>query len=390
MKKTRGLGFVYQPTWKDKKTGETRTAPIWWACYSISGRRVRESTGTENHADAIKFLKRQNGRASIGLPVGPQLEKLTLDDLLSMVAAEYAANGRKSLGRTKIAGARLRDYFGGVRKAHEITSAEITAYQAYRLDQLWRGRPIKPATVNYEVCVLQHGLTLAERSGKLAKRPYFAMLHVSNARRGFFEREELEAILRHLPEYLRPAILCAYLTGWRMRSELLTRQWRHVDLDNGWLRLEPGEGKTGQGRAFPFSAYPELRDLLLAQRARATEIERERGCIIPWVFFYDDGSPVLNYDYAWHAARLAAGLPGRLVHDLRRTAVRNLERAGVSRSAAMRLTGHATEAVYRRYAIVDSTMLEEAVAKRANWQAGEKQSKAKVTAIIGRRGSEIL
>jgi hypothetical protein len=52
-----------------------------------------------------------------------------------------------------------------------------------------------------------------------------------------------------------------------------------------------------------------------------------------------------------------------LLHDFRRTAVRNLERAGVPRSSAMNMTGHLTEAVYRRYAIVDSTMLKEGGAK---------------------------
>ncbi len=68
---------------------------------------------------------------------------------------------------------------------------------------------------------------------------------------------------------------------------------------------------------------------------------------------------------SWRTARKKAGLPGRLLHDLRRSAVRNLERAGISRSVAMKLTGHKTEAVYRRYAIVSEADLREAGAKLA-------------------------
>ena len=58
-------------------------------------------------------------------------------------------------------------------------------------------------------------------------------------------------------------------------------------------------------------------------------------------------------------------MPGRIPHDFRRTAVRALERAGVSRSAAMAMTGHLTESVYRRYAIADETSLKEAAVKLA-------------------------
>lgn len=56
-----------------------------------------------------------------------------------------------------------------------------------------------------------------------------------------------------------------------------------------------------------------------------------------------------------------AGHPGMLVHDLRRSAVRNMERAGLSRSVAMQLTGHKTEAVHRRYAITSEADLREGV-----------------------------
>jgi transposase-like protein len=56
-------------------------------------------------------------------------------------------------------------------------------------------------------------------------------------------------------------------------------------------------------------------------------------------------------------------VPGRIPRDFRRTAVRNLERPGVSRSAAMKLNGHKTETVYRRYLIVAKNDLREAAPK---------------------------
>src|SRR5271155_3588861 len=70
----------------------------------------------------------------------------------------------------------------------------------------------------------------------------------------------------------------------------------------------------------------------------------------------------------------SAGVPGRIPHDFRRTAVRNLERAGVSRSVAMKLTGHKTEAVYRRYAIVSESDLSEGIAKLAVLHAADKRA----------------
>jgi hypothetical protein len=102
--------------------------------------------------------------------------------------------------------------------------------------------------------------------------------------------------------------------------------------------------------------------LLREQHERTSAIEREQSCIIGPVF-HRNGKPILSYVRAWKAACETSGLTSRLVHDLRRTAVRNLERAGVSRSVAMKLTGHNTEAVYRRYAITSGADLSEGVAK---------------------------
>jgi len=79
--------------------------------------------------------------------------------------------------------------------------------------------------------------------------------------------------------------------------------------------------------------------------------------------FHRDGERIKNLRKAWDTACKAAGCPGRIPHDFRRTAVRNLERAGVPRSAAMAMVGHKTEAIYRRYAIVDTGVLREAATK---------------------------
>lgn len=88
--------------------------------------------------------------------------------------------------------------------------------------------------------------------------------------------------LAQLPEHLRPVATFAYLTGWRIRSEVLPLQWRQVDFDAGTVRLEPGTTEGDDGRLFVMT--PELRACLAAQRAATTALEQALGGVIPWVF----------------------------------------------------------------------------------------------------------
>jgi integrase len=96
--------------------------------------------------------------------------------------------------------------------------------------------------------------------------------------------------------------------------------------------------------------------------------------------FQRDGKPIKTFKRSWITACVAAGfghvikntkgkvikkVADRIPHDFRRTVVRKLEGAGVPRSAAMRLFGHKTESIYRRYAIADESMLLEAGEKLA-------------------------
>ena len=136
----------------------------------------------------------------------------------------------------------------------------------------------------------------------------------------------LEAVRRLLPESLRGLVTVAYITGWRIQSELLPLQWRQVDFAVGTLRLEPGTTKNWEGRGFIMT--PELRATLEAQRAATETLQRKRGLIVPWAF-HRRGQRLAGLRRAWGKACEAAGVPGRIPHDLLRSAVRNLERAGV-------------------------------------------------------------
>ena len=135
---------------------------------------------------------------------------------------------------------------------------------------------------------------------------------------------------------------------------------RQVDFAAGTVRLDPGTTKNGEGRVFPMTA--ELWALLDAQRAYTQAVQQEQGAIIPHVF-HRKGKPIKSFRKVWASACKAAGCVGRIRHDFRRTAVRNLVHAGIPERVAMSMTGHKTRSVFERYNIVSPSDLIEAARK---------------------------
>ena len=261
----------------------------------------------------------------------------------------------------------------GVFESPHVWATEYSDQEAekYALDLLLASDAnASNGEINRELAHLKRMFSLAVQTGKMMFRPHIPLLKENNVRKGFFEREEFEAIKARLPIQMQGIAGFAYVTGWRTPSEILPLEWRQIDLKAGEVRLDPGTTKNDEGRVFPFTK--ELRRVIEGQRRLADQLQREREVITPYVFFYVAGKKAGNrvtesgFNKAWRKARTEAGCPGRIPHDFRRTAVRNLERSGVSRRVAMKLTGHKTEAVYRRYAIVSSTDLRDAVRRLEN------------------------
>ncbi len=378
--KTRGLGRIYQPKYRARVTREVKTSPTFWIQYSYRGVKYRESSHSTRYADATRLLKRRLGEMGRGQLIGPNPEKVTFEDLAAMVLNDYRANGRKSLKRAESAVKHLKEFFG-LARALDVSEDRISAYIRSRQDA-----GAYNATLHYEMAILKKSFSLALHAKKLIHRPDIPSIEVRNTRTGFFEDSEFRAVLGHLPDHLKPIIECAYLTGWRIRSELLPLTWRQVDFERGIVRLEPGSTKNDEGRVFPFTAFPALADLFRRQWDRTMECQVERGVVVPWVF-HRNGRRIKDLRRAWKKACRAAGVPDRIPHDFRRTAVRNLERAGVSRSVAMMLVGHKTEAIYNRYAIVCERDLLEGVKKLSALSTGHSDGqRGRIVPLAARMG----
>jgi integrase len=190
------------------------------------------------------------------------------------------------------------------------------------------------------------------QAGKLTTKPYIPMLEENNARQGFLAHGDFMKLKAKLPAYLQDPIAFLYCSGWRV-SEMKALEWRDVDMAGKIVRLRPELSKNKKGRVLP------LRGELLEIFIRAKE-NRRLDCAR---VFHDKGEPIGDFRKSWRNALKEAKLGHVLVHDLRRTAVRNLIKAGVAEKVAMELSGHKTRAVFDRYSIVNDDDLAEAVDK---------------------------
>ena len=346
---------------------EDQELPVWWLKYYEGGKPKYESSKTTKKQAAEKILRSREHSIDEGVPIDPQKGKVKFDEAVTYLLTDFELQNRKTKDD---ADARitlhLKPVFGDRRLA-SITADEIEAYQVAR-----RKEKASNATINRELALLKRMYRLALVKKKLSHDhvPEISMLEEDNVRQGFFEHAQYVSLLKHLPDTLRPVVTFAYYTGWRIADEVLQLEWRQVDRKAGEVRLDVGETKNKKGRVIYFS--PELKSLF-DERWKKHEELSGLGILCPYVFarpVQPKGKPKTAKPYspsgfkkAWDGARVLAGCPGRIPHDLRRTAVRNMVRAGIPESVAMKISGHQTRSVFERYNITSEGDLRDAARK---------------------------
>jgi integrase len=293
----------------------------YWLAFSHKGKEYRKSAKTDKKREAEGVLSHYLGQCARNEFHGFEDHRLSysVTEMLQDLIADYEQRGVWDIKNAQYRCGRISAYFKD-KPVENLTERDIDLYIK---DRLKAG--IKRTTINRYTQLLGQAMKIAHRKKLIKEIPYIE--HFSekdNVRQGFFERHELEAILSFMPAYWHDVVRFAYCTGWR-KVEVLTLQWRDVQGDT--IRLRPEIAKNKEGRVIVMTGpLEEVAEII--RRRQAARVD-----LIPWVF-HRNGKQLRDYNKSWRKARKLAGLPEKIFHDTRRTAARNLEKAGISRQVS--------------------------------------------------------
>jgi integrase len=242
--------------------------------------------------------------------------------------------------KVRIVKGRLLLVFGD-KMISTITPGMIEEYRAKRRIEPGRqGTPVKIATINRDLALLKHLFSYAIRDGWLERNPVSLVKFdkENNARDRVLSPEEFERLQHESSPHLQAINLMAYQTGMR-RGEILNLTWDRVDLKGALIKLKAEDTKTDEARFVPLTV--DLTALL-------KELYKVRYLHEPHVFLVN-GKSVSSIKTAFNAACRRAKIEGFRFHDFRHTAVTNMRRAGIDHLTIMRITGHKTLEVFKRY-----------------------------------------
>jgi integrase len=331
--------------------------------YYSNGRRIRKATKSDNFEVAEQQLISCLKKVDEGEAPTIARRRLFVSELWPNLEGHYLRNGRKNCLARRWA--HLKPFFGDL-LAVNVSYEVIDRYVDKRLKE-----HASNATVNRELSALKTCFKLALRKQTLRVMPQFpCRLAESKPRSGFVEDADFAKLAANCSGWMRLFLEVAFSLGWR-KAEILGLRVGQVDLLERTIRLDPGTTKNGEGREVVMTSAMCM--LMAEAIARKTRND--------FVFTREDGRHVSNMRSEWQNLCLKAGLgsfvcakcdlpfagekcgecggtkrcySGLIVHDLRRSAARQLRKAGVAESTIMAIGGWRTSSVFRRYCIVNN------------------------------------
>ena len=369
-KKRYGIGRVFQHP----------KSRYWFAAWYVDGVERRKSTGVEYDAgdpakgkrNAERALERIKKEAKEIAAAGPpavtylQLRQLLIDD--------YTDRNLRSLASLKGGPLINLDRYFETMTIDEITTDAVDEYLKKR-----KAEGAAHATRNNEMAALRRMLKLGIKKKKIKAEqiPDISITQPDNARRGFVELPDFLKIAAELPKHIKPLAMFLYGSSWRS-GEAKSLRWSDVDFNAGTVSLDAAHAKNKNGRVFPFAQVGIANEAIKMAKA-----QRGNRPATAFVFCNHLGRPIGDFRKSWKPACVRAGLPGKLVHDLRRSAVRNMLAAGLSEADAMEISGHRTRDIFQRYNIRTLETLRGSAAKLG----GYLDTRARAASRASKRGN---
>lgn len=363
-KRSYGEGRVFRQKRKLADGSIVESGPYWIA-YCRRGKAFRESAKTTNEKEAHKLLKRRLEETKRPVYVGPSENRLGIEDLEKKVLADYEQNKRRSEKTVQFCFKPLKAFFAFDRLI-DIAPKRIEQYQTARLaDKAAR------ATINRECAYLRRGFKLLLEANEISYVPKIKLLEGENIREGFLNIPDFEAAAAKIKnDDTRDIVQFLYASAWRS-SEAATLEWSKVDLHDWVIRLARKNSKNKKPRTLVLVG--DLKDIIERRLAK-----RLPDC--PFVF-HRNGKPVKSFRRAYKSACEKAGLTGSVPHDMRRSGIRNLRRAGNDEHDCMEISGHKTRAVFDRYDIIDEEDKRRSLERQQEYKRQQMEQGRKVVPI---------
>ena len=330
---------------------------VLWIKYYRKGQPIRESSRSGDYEDALRLLKRRQGEIAVGKFAGLKPERIRVSELLEELIEDYRDREIRSLDKCEC---RIRKNLLpalGDARAADLGTQHIKRYKRQR-----RREGVANATINRELELLQRAFRLGYEAEPqlVVKVPRIEMYDESdNVRTGMLEHDGYLGLRDTFPAPYRLLLVVGYHLGSRLGA-LLQIQWPQLSFSRNEIRLEATTTKDKRARLLPI--YGEMRHWLDMAHA-----ERNPKC--PYVFQSKGRRLIFNWR-TWNNLCELGGVPGLHFHDLRRTALTNMVRAGIPEKVAMEISGHRTRRTFERYHIVSDRNIREVASRMEEYYTG--------------------